>query len=174
MVQLLGFRQGRSQIGCSNHHHRGRAYIANQRDGRVFHVGLGVFPGLAGIAIIVVGVVVVGHQYLAVPVHDGLSDNRCPESLRLANNPGSHDAARAATSYEEIFLVNVSSRDHCVNPRDEVIVILPRVVVVKQIAKLFAITRAATRIRVEDHISGRGVQLHLGREPVAIIGNRTP
>src|SRR5437660_11513449 len=88
----------------------------------------------------------VGGQDKAEPVDDRLADDGSAETARFSNDPCGEDTAARTARDEEAILVNVALGDDGVDARHQVLVIVPRIGVVNQIAELLAITRAAARI----------------------------
>ncbi len=169
MIELLGFRQRRSKIRRTDHNEGRCTDVADQRERRELHVAVRVLPWCAGITVVLVAVVVIGHQRLADPVDHRLRDYCRSEPIRLPYNPRRHDATGAATGHEVIAFVDVAPRNHGVHTGHEVVVVLTRVVVIEQIAELLSVARAASGVGVQNHVAGRGIKLDLGGEAIAVV-----
>ena len=112
----------------------------------------------------------VGGENEAVPVDHRLRRRGSPEPVRLAHDPGGQHATAAPAGDEQVVRVHVTTLDHGIHARHQIIVVLTRIGVVDEVAELAAVTRRAARVHVQHDVAGGRVQLHLGREPVTVVG----
>ena len=111
-------------------------------------------------------------QHPAVPVDHGLGHHRGAEAIRLADDPAAQHATTASAGDEHVLVVDVSSCNHRVYAGHEVVVVEARIGVVDQIAELLSVAGAAPRVGVQHHIPGGCVELNLGGEAIAVVGER--
>ena len=172
MVELLGLRRRRAQVIQTDHDQGRCLYITHQRYGREFEVLLRMGPGRAGIAGVVVAEPVVGVQCFAVPVHHRFDHRRRAKAPGFANDPGGHEAARAAPGDVQALGVDIAALKHRVDAVHNVVVILAGIVVIEQVGECFTVARAAARVGEEHHVAGGGVELHFRREALPVVADR--
>ena len=130
-------------------------------------------PGRSRYAHVVIVEPVIGIKGFAVPVHHRF-DHRCGlEPVILANHPGSHDAPGTATGDVQPVRVDKAQIDNRIDPVHDVVIVLPRIVVVQQVGKLFPVAGAAPGIGEKDNIACCGVQLHFGGEALSVVADGT-
>ena len=89
-------------------------------------------------------IVVIRYKGFADPVNYRFGHHRSTEAVCVTNNPCCHNSTSATTRHVKLILIDVALSNDCINCRDKVIVIVARVIVIKQIAKLFPIASTAS------------------------------
>ena len=118
--------------------------------------------------------VIVGYKSFADPVHYRFGHHSRLETIIFANDPRGHDSSCAASCDIELILMSYSFFDERVHSVHHIVVVLPGVVVEKQVGEFLTITSASSRIRIKNDVTCRGVQLHLSRESVAVVQDGPP
>jgi hypothetical protein len=110
----------------------------------------------------------------ALPVDHGIEREGRAKAVGVADHPRGEHAPAGPAGDEQVPLVDVALRDHRVHPGVQVVKVVARVRMVDQVPELLAVARAAARIGVQHHEAGRGHQLLLLVEPVAVVRERAP
>src|SRR5579859_2130554 len=171
-VELLGFGNGRAEVGFAGHEQRRRFDFIQEIGERALHVLVGVVPGIAGEPIFSGPRNVAGKDE-AVPVDDGIEASRGAETVGVLDGPGSEHASAAATGDKEIVGVNVALGDDRVHAAVHVIEIVAGIGVVNEIGELFAVAGAAARIGIENDVAHGSPHLFFKIEAIAVITKRT-
>src|SRR5216683_893272 len=171
-VKLLGFGDGGAVVGFASHDQSGRFDFDNLVGERALHVLLGIVPGVSREPIFC-GERNIAGEHEAVPVDDRIERGGCPEAIGVLDGPGGKDAATAAAGDEEIVGVDVAFGDDGVDAAIEVVEIVAGIGVVDEVSKLFAVARAAARVRVQHDVTHGGPDLLFEIEAIAVVAERT-
>src|SRR2546423_13912028 len=93
--------------------------------------------------------------------------------MRLGDGPVGEHSSTASTGDSHARRVDVPTLENFIHAQHQILVVVPRIVELDDVADLLPVRRAAARIRVENDVTlGRHPQ-ELVRERVAVRGVRT-
>ena len=75
------------------------------------------------------------------------------KTRRLPNHPIREQTTAASAGHAQFFVVDIAALDHLIHAGHEIFVIVARVMVLNDVAEILAVSGAAARIRIQDHVT---------------------
>src|SRR5215467_2871418 len=167
-VELFGFGWRTPPIFFANHQQRRSLDLVDIAQNGPLCILFSVLLGIAGKPVFGADDRDVAGQRPTRPVDYGIQRHCCTETSRPVNHPAGQNSASAAAGNEEVVRVNVPFSQNGVDTGIQIEEIITRVRVVDQIAKFYAVARAASRVRIYNHVTLRSHQLLFEIEPRSI------
>ena len=90
------------------------------------------------------------------------------EARGLSHHPVREQSATASAGHAQFVLVDVPAANHFIHPGHQIFVIVAGIMILNDVAKILAVSRAPARIRIKHHVTFRRHPLKLVIENVTV------
>ena len=102
------------------------------------------------------------------PARDVALSHRCGEAGCLSHHPIGQQSTAASAGHAHFLFIDIAAPDQFIHAGHQIFVIVARIMILNDVAKILAVGCAAPRIRIKHDVSFRGHPLKFVLENVAV------